>query len=166
MKKMEDVVANDEARQEVVVKKVSKMPVILAFFLFFVLGLAGFYALYSGMILGPNHVAKGPLDSNGLADVAFVPIDQLTISLGEASSKSHLQFTAQLEVNANRAEAVKALSPRILDVINGYLRAVDTADLTERDALVRLRAHLLRRIQMVTGQGSVRDLLVTQFVLD
>ena len=36
MKKMEDVVANDEARQEVVVKKVSKMPVILAFFLFFV----------------------------------------------------------------------------------------------------------------------------------
>ena len=158
--------ANDEARQEVVVKKVSKMPVILAFFLFFVLGLAGFYALYSGMILGPNHVAKGPLDSNGLADVAFVPIDQLTISLGEASSKCHLQFTAQLEVNANRAEAVKALSPRILDVINGYLRAVDTADLTERDALVRLRAHLLRRIQMVTGQGSVRDLLVTQFVLD
>lgn len=157
---------NDDARQELAAKKRLKLPVILGLFLFGVFGAGGFYGVYSGMILGPSHVAKGLANAGGLADVAFVPLDQLTISLGEASDKSHLQFTAQLEVNANRVEEVAALSPRILDVINGYLRAVDATDLTERDALVRLRTHLLRRIQMVTGQGSVRDLLVTQFVLD
>ena len=46
------------------------------------------------------------------------------------------------------------------------MRAVDVADLMEPDALVRLRAQLLGRIQMVTGQGCVRDLLITEFVLD
>lgn len=158
--------SKDDAPQEAAPKKGSKLPLILGLVLFLALGGGGFYALYSGMILGPDHAAEGPALGAGLDDVAFVPIDQLTISLGEAAAKSHLQFTAQLEVNANRAKEVAGLSPRILDVINGYLRAVDTADLTEPDALVRLRAQLLRRIQMVTGQGAVRDLLVTQFVLD
>jgi flagellar FliL protein len=163
---METLVSNDDAPQEVAPKKRSKLPLILGLILFLALGGGGFYAVYSGMILGSGHAAKEAGLRAGFAEVAFVPIDQLTISLGKASDKSHLQFTAQLEVNADRAEEVEALSPRILDVINGYLRAVDMADLVEPDALVRLRAQLLRRIQMVTGQGCVRDLLVTEFVLD
>jgi hypothetical protein len=36
----------------------------------------------------------------------------------------------------------------------------------EGEKRVRLRAQLLRRIQMVTGQGAVRDLLVAEFVID
>lgn len=158
--------SKDDAPQESAPKKRSKLPVILGLVLFAALGGGGFYAVYSGMILGPAPAWKKAESIPGLAEVAFVPLDQLTISLGMASEKSHLQFTAQLEVNADRADQVAALSPRILDVINGYLRAVDVADLTDPDALVRLRAHLLRRIQMVTGPGCVRDLLVTEFVLD
>ena len=156
----------DDAPQEAAPKKRSKLPMIVGLVLFLALGGGGFYALYSGLILGSAPAGKSAGSDLGLADVAFVPLDQLTISLGKASDKSHLQFTAQLEVNADRADQVAALSPRILDVINGYLRAVAVTDLTDPDALVRLRAHLLRRIQMVTGQGCVRDLLVTEFVLD
>ena len=58
------------------------------------------------------------------------------------------------------------LLPRILDVLNGYLRAVETADLENPSALVKLRAQMLRRVQIVTGEGRVRDLLVTEFVLN
>ena len=147
-------------------KKKSKWPMIIGLFLFIALGGGGFFAIYSGVILIPGHVATAGAANLGLDDFAFVPIDSLTISLGKAQDKSHLRFTAQLEVNADRAAEVAALSPRILDVINGYLRAVDLADLEDPDALVRLRAQLLRRIQIVTGQGCVRDLLVTEFVLD
>lgn len=157
---------NDDALQESAPKKRTKLPLIVGLVLFLALGGVGFYAFYTGLILLPFHADKKAGPALGLSDVAFVPIDQLTISLGKASEKSHLRFTAQLEVNANRAEEVVALSPRILDVMNGYLRAVDIADLTDPDALVRLRAQLLRRIQMVTGQGCVRDLLVTEFVLN
>lgn len=163
---MEMPVSNDDAPQQGALKKRSKLSLILGLFLFVALGGGGFFALYAGVILWPDFGEKAVETDVGLSDVAFVPLEQLTISLGQASDNRHLQFSAQLEVNANRAEEVAALSPRILDVINGYLRAVDVADLMEPDALVRLRAQLLRRIQMVTGQGAVRDLLVAEFVID
>ena len=163
---MEMPVSNDDAPQQGALKKKSKLSLILGLFLFVALGCGGFFALYAGVILWPNFGEKAVESDVGLSDVAFVPLEQLTISLGPASDNRHLQFSAELEVNANRAEEVAALSPRILDVINGYLRAVDVADLMEPDALVRMRAQLLRRIQMVTGQGAVRDLLVAEFVID
>ena len=56
--------------------------------------------------------------------------------------------------------------PRIVDVLNTYLRAVEVRDLEEPAAMARLRAQMLRRVQVVTGEGRVRDLLVTEFVLN
>ena len=58
------------------------------------------------------------------------------------------------------------LRPRILDVLNGYLRAVEVAELEDPSALVRLRAQMLRRIQVVAGEGRVNDLLISEFVLN
>ena len=58
------------------------------------------------------------------------------------------------------------LAPRILDVLNSYLRAIETASIEDPQAMARLRAQMLRRIQIVTGEGRVRDLLITEFVLN
>ena len=44
--------------------------------------------------------------------------------------------------------------------------SVALAELEDPAALVRLRAQILRRLQIVTGEGRVRDLLVTEFVLN
>jgi flagellar FliL protein len=43
---------------------------------------------------------------------------------------------------------------------------VSVTELQDPSTLVRIRAHLLRRIQLVAGDGRVRDLLVTEFVLN
>ena len=56
--------------------------------------------------------------------------------------------------------------PRVMDVINSYLRVLDRQELTDPRTLARLRAQLLRRIQIVTGDVLVRDLLVTEFVVN
>ena len=97
---------------------------------------------------------------------AFVPVPPLVISLPPSAHASHLQFAAQLEVDpAHRAE-VAHLMPRVLDVMNTYLRAVQPTDLEQPSALIRLRAQLLRRIRIVCGEGRVRDLLVSQFALN
>ncbi len=53
-----------------------------------------------------------------------------------------------------------------MDILNGYLRAVDVRDLEDPSALIRLRAQMLRRIQIVTGEGRVKDLLIMEFVLN
>ena len=49
---------------------------------------------------------------------------------------------------------------------NSYLRAVAITDLEDPSAMTRLRAQMLRRVQIVTGEGRVRDLLVTEFLLN
>ncbi|MBC7477731.1 MAG: flagellar basal body-associated FliL family protein [Pseudorhodobacter sp.] len=118
------------------------------------------------MILAPAATIAHAHETSVLPDIAFVPLEPVTITLGEVAANIHLRFTAQLEVESARKDEVTLLVPRILDVLNGYLRAVEVSELGDPNALVRLRSQMLRRIQIVTGEGRVRDLLVTEFVLN
>lgn len=126
-------------------------------------GGGGFYATTAGLLPLPEGDAA---PAAPMPDVAFVPVPPLVISLGPTSRHRHLRFAAQVEVAPGHAAEVTHLMPRIVDVVNGYLRAVDPAELEATAALVRLRAQLLRRIQIVTGEGRVTDLLVSEFVLN
>lgn len=141
-----------------------KMPLILGLVLALCLAAAGFFATHSGLIGPPGHAGEEEAVAE-LPEIDFVPIEPVTVSLPDSAAHDHLRFTAQIEVASPHASEVQALMPRILDVMNGYLRAVDPASLQETGALARLRAQLLRRIQIVTGEGRVRDLLVTEFIL-
>jgi flagellar FliL protein len=145
-------------------KKKSKLPIVVASALALALGAGGFYATWSGVILGDGHGGATPAGVAALPDIAFVPVDPIVVSLGPGAKASHLRFTTQIEVDKAMAEEVTLLLPRIMDVMNSYLRAIDVAQLEDPSALIRIRAHLLRRIQIVTGEGRVRDLLITEFV--
>lgn len=158
--------SDPEIPAEAAPKKKSKLPLIIGVGLALILGGGGFYATVSGMILGKADDGAAEVAVAALPDLAFVPIAPLVISLGDAAQGRHLRFTAQLEVAAAHAAEVALLQPRILDVLNGYLRAVDVAELEDPTSLVRLRAQMLRRMQIVTGEGRVRDLLITEFVLN
>lgn len=157
--------AEADVPQDVAPKKTSKKPLIIGAILALVLGGAGFYATFAGLILAPaeDHATE---DVAALPDIAFVPVEPLVISLGAGATNRHLRFTSQLEVAGNHAADVTLLLPRIMDVMNSYLRAIEVAALEDPAGLVRMRAQMLRRIQMVTGEGRVRDLLVTEFVLN
>lgn len=158
--------AEEAEPQDVAPKKKSKKPLLIGLVLALLLGGGGFYATWSGMILGEaEHVTEEHAASE-LPAIAFVPIDPLVISLGPGGENRHLRFSAQLEVNETNAEEVAKLQPRIVDILNGYLRAIDVREFDDPAAMVRMRAQLLRRIQIVTGNGRVRDFLITEFVLN
>ncbi len=149
----------------------SKRPLIIGSVLMLLLGGGGFFAVYAGLILGPSSVgteAADPTEAtpDALPEIAFIPIQPLVVSLGPEAGGRFLRFTAQVEVNKPYESDVTLLLPRILDVLNGYLRAVSTAELEDPAALVRLRAQMLRRVQLVSGEGRIRDLLVTEFVIN
>lgn len=152
--------------------KSKKLPLILGL----VLGIAGagggFYASSSGLLFGHGESAGADLhgepeaQAEPLPDIAFVEIEPITISLTGNKYVRHLRFRSQLEVNGAYQADVELLLPRIVDVLNSYLRALDVTEFEEPQALTKLRGQMLRRVQVVAGQGRIRDLLVMEFVLN
>ncbi|MEP4194579.1 MAG: flagellar basal body-associated FliL family protein [Aliishimia sp.] len=149
--------------------KASKLPLILGLVLALVGGGGGFYATWSGMVLGADDTAsqETPVpEMDAIPDIAFVELEPLIVAISGAPQLSHLRFRAQLEVPSTYRSDVELLEPRIIDVLNGYLRALRTSDIEDSSSLTRLRAQMLRRIQVVIGPGRVNDLLIMEFVIN
>ena len=137
--------------------------ILIALPLALLLGGGGFYATWSGMVTVPEF-DRGT-SSQPSAAVAYVPVRDLVVTLGARGNASQLFFSADLEVDAANERAVSALVPRFTDVLNSYLRALEPEEIEHPAALVRLRAQMLRRMQIVAGDGMIRDLLIIEFVL-
>lgn len=176
---------SDTQTEDQPTKKTSKLPLVIGLVLAVLGGGGGFWATYSGMansLLGVGESPDGAdqhetdrisgddvdATANGraaaAAEVEFVALDPITINFGNRDQPRHLRFSAQLEVSPENMAAVQRLQPRIIDVLNIYLRALEPHELEEPAALLRLRGQMLRRVQIVTGAGMVNDLLVMEFV--
>lgn len=159
--------------------KRSRVPLIVGLVLAVLGGAGGFYVTSAGL-LGASDASADvdqALDAHGdpipetgdipvLAPTAFVPLPPLLVNLPGEGAGRFLRFVAQLEVAPQYLDEVTVLTPRIVDVLNGYLRAVELADIEDPSALMLLRAQMLRRVQVVAGGDRVRDLLVMEFVVN
>lgn len=170
--------ANPEAEEEPPKKKSKAL--LFGLIGAVLLGAGAFYGVYSGMVPLPfgseepkkSAAAKGSEQPD--ADVydslpteaAFVPVEDLIISLGKDSAARHLKASFAIEVVPGQEAAILAIAPRITDVLNTYLRAVELSDLENPRAMTRLRAQMLRRVRLVSPEGSVRNVLIQQFVLN
>ena len=167
--------ATDPELEDVPKKKGALMPLVIGVVLALLLGGGGFFAVYSGMILGASPETENPSGEDmaetageGLftgPDVVFLPLEPIVVSLGPRAGSRYLRFRGELEVEPGKEGEVTALMPRILDALNGYLRAVSVAELEDSASLLLLRAQMLRRIQIIVGDGLVHDLLIIEFVL-
>lgn len=140
----------------------SRLPLIAGAVAALALGGAGFFVVYAGIFPPRSAVGTQPVL---VENVIYVPIEPLVINLPPESRHVHLRFDGQLEVNPAHRQEVVALMPRVVDVLNTYLRALDPAELERPGALIVLRAQMLRRVRIVTGEDRVRDLLVSEFIL-
>ncbi len=165
--------------QDEEVSKKGKKPIVFGVLGAAILGGAAFFVTYTGIFpsaADDSEMAADSYDStdesaggkSGVAesDTKFVALAPLTISLGKFASSRHLRFQAYLEVPSAAAEEVERLSPRVLDVLNTYLRAISESELEDPASMNRLRAQMLRRVQIVIGEENVRDLLITEFILN
>lgn len=138
------------------------------------LGAGAFYAVYSGLVALPRleraETAAAreadPARAQAYRAGAYVALDPLVVSLGPEAGARHLRVELVVEVESGREREVAAERPRLLDVLNGFLRAVEARDLALPRSMERLRAQMLRRVQLVAPEGAVRDLLIQEFVLN
>ena len=139
-----------------------------------ILGLAaaggGFFAAYSGLLPIGSSAAEAEVQQveeplKPVPDTQFVPLDPLIVSIRSSSKYRLLRFSGQLEVAPEFVDDITQLKPRIVDVMNTYLNALEARHFEDPVAMLKLRAQLLRRIQIVTGEGRIKDLLIMEFVL-
>ena len=164
-----------ETTEEGAPPKRSRKPLLMGVALALLLGGGGFFATFSGMVAlpfgggedkgaGAKSAAKAPPVSPDSLP-AFVPVGEMVIPLGPNARAKFLVIEMEIETRPEDAAAFEALKPRILDVVNTYLRAIEEADIEAPGATLRLRAQLLRRVRAVSAPAEPRDLLITAFVL-
>lgn len=160
------------AEQAEVSEKSGKKGLIIGMILAAAGAVGGYFLTVSGLLpIGGTPAAQESQETGedkpakALPKVGFVDLAPVIVAVNTSDSR-HLKFHAQLEVNAPYIADVEKMKPRIMDVLNGYLRAIEVADLEDSLALMRIRGHLLRRIEIVVGEGRVRDVLVMEFVLN
>ncbi len=99
-------------------------------------------------------------------DIVFVNLEPMVVTLGPTAASKYLKISISIETTKDHVKTVEQLAPRFRDVLNTYLRAVDEKDLVEPYAMTRLRAQMLRRMQVAAPSDAVSDVLITDFVLN
>ena len=123
---------------------------------------AGFAAVQ----LGLSPASLMPSGKAEKAEIAFVELEPMTVSIVTAERNKHLRVRTALEVNPEHKEEVLAMQPRITDVMITYLNSVELEDVESPSALLALRSQMRRRVDLVLGGDRVRDLLVQEFVIN
>lgn len=125
----------------------------------------GAFAFTSGMLGGGDKMAeaKPVMLSDGLA---FVPVEPMTVAIGDPSNHRYLRFRAELEVGEEAEADITKMMPRVVDVLNTYLQSLEMEDIEDPSALLTLRSQMRRRVDLVVGGDRVHDLLVMEFVVN
>lgn len=168
---MSDATVEEQAGEP----KRAKWPLILGIALLPIGGAGGYFAAQSGLLgagAAPDETAAevAPAsryeDPVPLGDVGFVDVPAVVINSGTSGQARTVRLQVTIEVPAQRVQAVTTVVPRVQDVLNSYLRALDPADFERPGALDRVRGQLLRRVKLVAGDENVRDLLVLEFIVN
>lgn len=131
-----------------------------------VIGAAGGYAAVGLDLLGLRHAPESVEDHSYVAPAAgvFVEIPQIIVMHGPFLSGRHLRFRGSLEVRPEDAEQVKILMPRVVDVLQNFLRSVKAEYFDYPDAIDQFRNHMRVRVIDVIGEAPLIDLLILELV--
>lgn len=136
--------------------------------------LAGGGGFAMGMLgLVPHPFGAGdsaPLNLNAETAVmgplpAIHSLPEIVIPLGNAVSSQYLRAKLHIEIDPSAVELLRKTEPRIMDTLNVFLRAVDERDMSSIRAMENLRAEMLRRVRLVTGDDAVHAVLIGEFLL-
>ncbi|HPE29751.1 MAG TPA: flagellar basal body-associated FliL family protein [Parvularculaceae bacterium] len=111
-----------------------------------------------------QEAAHGP--AAAAKDVIFVNLEPLVVTLGPGAKSRYLKISLSLETTDKYEHSIEKLMPRIRDTLNTYLRAVEEEDLMRPSGMARLRAQMLRRLQLAAPDAEISDILITDFVLN
>ena len=149
-------------------RKGLRLPILLGLGLAALGAVGGFLEIREGIVSAllfgdPEQEGEAPIP---LGPVAFIPLGPMVVNLPDSFDERHLSMRASLEVAPGSVAEVSGLLPRVEDILNTYLRALQPSDFADPTMLDRIRSQMLHRIRLVAGEARVRDLLISEFVLN
>lgn len=159
---MTDISSDENA----IPKKGSKKK-LLIFVVLSLLGLAGgFYLGWAGIVGGKEQQPHENVESGEVITAySYISMDPIIISLPPTATSKHLRFRAELEVLPEFKSEIEGKMPRVIDIINGYLRAIEVDDFENRAVLYQLKRNILHRVSLVVGPKKVNSVLILEFIL-
>jgi flagellar FliL protein len=98
---------------------------------------------------------------------SYVDLPEMIANLNSAGRRqSYIKLTARIEVpKAADVEKVKAVLPRVQDIVQTYLREMRPEELRGSAGTYRLREELLNRANAAVAPAKISDVLFTQMLV-
>ena len=99
-------------------------------------------------------------------NAAFYALPDLIVNLSSGSGSRYLKLKVQLELE-NEADlaAIEAVTPRVIDQFQTYLREMRVEDLRGSAGIYRLRQELLYRVNIAAHPVKVDDVLFQEMLI-
>jgi flagellar FliL protein len=112
-----------------------------------------------------DHAEAGTEEDRGAA--RFVDMPDLLVNLkGDGKRMRFLRLRLALEVGSERtAASVKALTPRVLDSFQMYLRSLTVEDVQGSVGMQRLKEEMIARVNVAIEPNRVRDVLFKEILV-
>lgn len=98
----------------------------------------------------------------------FVPLDEITINLrnGSENNASWLRVKITLEVNGQaNHDAVSKMTPKIIDVLQTYLKELRKNDLDGSFGLYKIKDEMLLRINTILYPNKIEAILFQEIII-
>lgn len=164
---------NGEARESASPKKglgrfLTKKIIMIAAPVLLIL-LAGIGAGVYFLLLKPAPVKEAKADLPPLTppQVAFTDVPDILVNIQSSDgAPAYLKLSLSLEMDNDLEKAgITALTPRLVDQFQSYLRELRVDDLKGSEGVLRLKEELLRRVNAAAAPYRVRDVLLKQMIV-
>jgi flagellar FliL protein len=99
--------------------------------------------------------------------VAFSDVPDILVNIqSNDGTPAYLKLSLALEMDNDLAKTgMQALTPRLVDQFQAYLRELRLDDLKGSEGVLRLKEELLRRAEIAAAPYKVRDVLLKQMIV-
>jgi flagellar FliL protein len=131
---------------------------------------------FTGVIGGPaeeQHVEEHAEEGHGGDEHAIEPINgaffelpEIIVNLSSDTGSRFLKLKVQLEIEAEEdLPSIEAVTPRVIDQFQTYLREMRVEDLRGSAGIYRLRQELLYRVNIAAHPVKVKDVLFQEMLI-
>lgn len=114
-----------------------------------------------------HYVAVIAAKNQDASHVFFYKLPETVVNLDDGSGlKVLMKFQITLEVNgSDKLKAIKAMEPKIIDVIQVYMKGMRSSDVRGALAVYKMKEALLWRVNTVLGEEAVENILFGSLVM-